>query len=188
MWNILNLFAPRYPNGNLKKLLEEKFEGKTLGQVPAGPVFLFPTLELNPNLPAEAMKAFKVVVYNNREHPDELLSDVALKTSAAIMNLPIYEGFVEGGNYANDPALVGFFYALKQQKAEEEEQRLIEDRKRQAAQYQSAAPVVSSNPVAYAAVACPIELCRGTVWLTKNHALVHRNLLLKFESLAYESR
>lgn len=119
VWNILNLFAPRYPNGNLKKLLEEKFEGKTLGQVPAGPVFLFPTLELNPNLPAEAMKAFKVVVYNNREHPDELLSDVALKTSAAIMNLPIYEGFVEGGNYANDPALVGFFYALKQQKAEE---------------------------------------------------------------------
>lgn len=123
IWNVLNIFAPKYRNTNLKALLEAKFGAtKTLGQVDAkllakngkAPVFLFPTLELNPKLPDGQMKAFKVVVFNNREaqYAEEPLVDVALKTSAAIMNLPIYDGFVEGGNYANDPALVGLFYAL----------------------------------------------------------------------------
>lgn len=126
VWNVLNIFAPKYRNTNLKKLLAEKFGAtKTLGEVDTNlrarniqaPVFLFPTLELNPELPDGQMKAFKVVVYNNRDtqYAGEALVDVAMKTSAAIMNLPIYDGFVEGGNYANDPALVGFFYALSKQ-------------------------------------------------------------------------
>lgn len=126
VWNVLNIFAPKYRNTNLKKLLGDKFGAtKTLGQINLklqeqnikAPVFLFPTLELNPELPAGQMKAFKVIVYNNSEgqYAGEPLVDVAMKTSAAIMNLPIYDGFVEGGNYANDPALVGLFYALGKQ-------------------------------------------------------------------------
>lgn len=117
IWNPLNIFAPKYDNKNLKKLLKEKFNDKTLKDVPPQPVFLFPTLELNPKPSNQTMKAFKVVVYNNQDnlYKDELLLDVALKTSAAIINLPIYQGFVEGGNYANDPALVGFFHALQLQ-------------------------------------------------------------------------
>ncbi len=123
VWNVLNIFAPKYRNTNLKKLLTEKFGAtKTLGEVETNlrehnvqaPEFLFPTLELNPELPEGQMKEFKVVVYNNLDtkYAGETLVDVAMKTSAAIMNLPIYDGFVEGGNYANDPALVGLFYAL----------------------------------------------------------------------------
>lgn len=133
IWNFLNIFAPKYRNENLKKLLQTEFgASRTLGNIDAevrqkyanAPVFLFPALELNPEPPKfindeerhKHINAFKIVIYNNVDHPNELLVDVAMKTSAAIMNLPIYDGFVEGGNFANDPALAGFFYALKMQR------------------------------------------------------------------------
>ncbi|AEE50906.1 patatin-like phospholipase family protein [Haliscomenobacter hydrossis] len=113
VWNIRGLFAAKYSNQNLKKLLEEKFGNKTLADVD-GPVFLFPTLKLNPALSTGQIKGFKVEIFNtkNPEHGKELLVDVALRTAAAATNLPIYQGYVEGGNYANDPALAGFFYCL----------------------------------------------------------------------------
>jgi patatin-like phospholipase/acyl hydrolase len=54
IWNPLNLFAPRYPNKNLKALLEEKFGSKTLKDVRAeygtDTIFLAGTLNLSPEL------------------------------------------------------------------------------------------------------------------------------------------
>lgn len=113
LWNIRGLFAARYTNQNLKQLLTEKFGTKTLGEV-QGPVYLFPSLKLNPPLVIGQLKAFKIEIFNTRNpaHSQEPLVDVALRTSAAAANLPIYQGYSEGGNYANDPALVGLFYCL----------------------------------------------------------------------------
>lgn len=113
LWNIRGLFAARYPNNNLKQLLGEKFGSKTLGQV-QGPVYLFPSLKLNPPLISGQIKGFAVEIFNtqNPAHAQETLVDVALRTSAAAANLPIYQGYSEGGNYANDPALVGLSYGL----------------------------------------------------------------------------
>jgi uncharacterized protein len=113
-WNCIGLFVPKYPNKNLKSLLEKKFKDKTLAKAPKTTTFLIPTLELSPKLNPGDMKEFKVVIYNNQKeaYQDETLLDIAMRTSAAVVTLPIYQGFIEGGNYANDPALIGLSYCL----------------------------------------------------------------------------
>jgi hypothetical protein len=79
-----------------------------------GPVFLIPSLKLNPPVITGQVKGFAVEVFNNQDdrYREERLVDVALRTSAAATNLPIYQGYSEGGNFANDPALVALFYCL----------------------------------------------------------------------------
>jgi hypothetical protein len=113
-WNYIGLFVPKYANKNLKSLLQGKFQDKVLDEVPKTTTFLIPTLELSPKRKPGDMKEFKVVIYNNQleAYKDETLVDVAMRTSAAVVTLPIYEGFIEGGNYANDPALIGLSYCL----------------------------------------------------------------------------
>lgn len=119
LWNPVNLFAPKYPNKNLKQLLEDKFGcASTLGSVfekfGNGTVFLVASLELSPELEPGETPSFKIKIYNSASPHDhsESLVDVALRTSAAAVNLPIYQNYGEGGNYANDPALIGFSYSI----------------------------------------------------------------------------
>jgi hypothetical protein len=119
LWNPVNLFAPKYPNKNLKQLLEDKFGcTNTLGSVNEkfgkSTIFLIASLELSPELEPGETPSFKIKIYNSASPHDrgESLVDVALRTSAAAVNLPIYQNFGEGGNYANDPALIGFSYSI----------------------------------------------------------------------------
>ena len=119
VWNPLNIFAPKYPNDNLKKLLSDKFGSSTLvadvySNYGSETIFLLASLDLSPELPPNDPKSFKIEIYNSvlTGHQGENLVDVALRTSAAAVNLPIYQHFGEGGNYANDPALVGFSFCL----------------------------------------------------------------------------
>lgn len=119
LWNPVNLFAPKYPNKNLKQLLEDKFGcANTLGTVyekfRGNTIFLIASLELSPELEPGETPSFKIKIYNSASPLDhrESLVDVALRTSAAAVNLPIYQNFGEGGNYANDPALIGFSYCI----------------------------------------------------------------------------
>ncbi len=119
IWNPLNLFAPKYPNKNLKQLLEDKFGcANTLGNVydkyGEKTIFLLASLNLSPELKQGETPAFKIKIYNSafvNDHHENLV-DVALRTSAAAVNLPLYQNFGEGGNYANDPALIGFSFCL----------------------------------------------------------------------------
>ncbi len=125
IWNPLNLFAPKYPNKNLKQLLEDKLGcAITLGDVYKKhgneTIFLLASLDLNPGLQAEETPGFKVKIYNsafNEDHAEHLV-DVALRTSAAAVNLPIYQRFGEGGNFANDPSLIGLSFCLNDSKTE----------------------------------------------------------------------
>ncbi|MCG8307369.1 MAG: patatin-like phospholipase family protein [Cytophagales bacterium] len=119
VWNPLNLFAPRYPNKNLKKLLREKFGPGTMmadvyNNFGSGTIFLLASLDLSPELSAGEPLAFKIIIYNSAMagHQSENLVDLALRTSAAAINLPIYQRYTEGGNYANDPALAGFSFCI----------------------------------------------------------------------------
>ncbi len=131
LWNPVNLFAPKYANDNLKKLLNEKFGTdttmedvfKTHG---TDTIFLLASLDLSPPIVPNKSPQFKVVIYNStmQAHHPERLVDVALRTSAAVINLPLYEHFVEGGNYANDPALVGFSFCMNGKKGCEGESML----------------------------------------------------------------
>jgi uncharacterized protein len=119
IWNPVNLFAPKYPNKNLKQLLEDKFGcANTLGNVNekfgGNTIFLIASLDLSPELKPGETPSLKIKIYNSASPHDreESLVDVALRTSAAAVNLPIYQNFGEGGNYANDPALIGFSYSI----------------------------------------------------------------------------
>jgi patatin-like phospholipase/acyl hydrolase len=126
VWNPVNLFAPKYPNKNLKQLLEEKLGcASTLGDVyekyGKKTIFLLASLHLSPELQQGETPAFKIKIYNSafvNDHKENLV-DVALRTSAAAVNLPIYQNFGEGGNYANDPALIGFSFCLNGNKGAE---------------------------------------------------------------------
>lgn len=49
---------------------------------------------------------------NNSESLDEKVVDIALRSSAAPTYFPIYQGFVDGGVFANNPALCAITTAL----------------------------------------------------------------------------
>ncbi|MTB51117.1 patatin-like phospholipase family protein [Lewinella sp. W8] len=117
--NPLNFFRSRYSNVGLKRELEwilgthqtlntvyERFGEDT--------IFLFPSLSLNPIIGPRDITSFQPVIFNSAYHRDksEKLVDVAMKTSAAVINLPVYDHHIEGGNYANDPSVFGLSFAL----------------------------------------------------------------------------
>lgn len=119
--NPLTLFRAKYTNKGLYKALEKHIgSAKTLGDVynqfGEKPVFLIPALNLNPYLTATDIPGFKPVVFTSVSKKDshEKLIDIAMRTSAAAVNLPIYQQYGEGGNYANDPCVFGLSFALNQ--------------------------------------------------------------------------
>lgn len=127
IWNPLNLFAPKYPSKNLKALLEEKFGAeKTLKEVRdrfgTDTIFLCGTLDMSPDLEEGETPAFKVVIYNSvlKKYENERVVDVAMRTSAAPINLPLYQHFSEAGAYANDPTLIALSFCMNRQAANEE--------------------------------------------------------------------
>lgn len=116
---LFNIIGSKYPNTNLKQIIGETIgTERTLKDVKNdfkyGPVFLFATLDLHPELEEGEIPQFKPVVYSseNPEHENELLLDVAMRSASAAINLPIYGRFTEGGNYANDPSMIGLSYCL----------------------------------------------------------------------------
>jgi patatin-like phospholipase/acyl hydrolase len=122
LFNPLNLFRSRYSNKGLRAALEKHIgTRRTLGDVfhlyGQKPVFLIPTLELNPLLKPTEIPGFKPLIYSSvsKRDSDLKLIDVAMRTSAAAVNLPIYQEFGEGGNYANDPCVFGLSFALSNQ-------------------------------------------------------------------------
>ena len=120
--NPINMFRAKYSNKGLLKSLQNHIgETKTLNDVfqqyGEKPIFLMPTLELSPFLKATEIPAFKPIIYNSTSAIDKdlRLIDIAMRTSAAAINLPIYQKFGEGGNYANDPCVFGLSFALSQE-------------------------------------------------------------------------
>lgn len=135
IWNPVNLFAPKYPNNNLRHLLQQKIGAKKIkdvyGQYGSRPVFLFAGLNMSPEIQAGEIPEFKVVVYNSTmaEYQEENLVDIALRCSAAVVNLPMYGTFTEGGNYANDPAMIGLAFAMNGKSAPFEGATLLKNGK-----------------------------------------------------------
>jgi len=129
--NPLNLFRSKYSNKGLYAALKKYIgETKTLNDVylqyGEKPIFLMPTLELSPFLQATDIPAFKPVLYNSATKVDKdvKLIDIAMRTSAAAVNLPVYQKFAEGGNYANDPCVFGLSFAMGQQPDTHQQLRL----------------------------------------------------------------
>ncbi len=136
IWNPINLFAPAYPSKNLKSLLDEKFGAeKTLKDVRekfgTDTIFLCGTLDMSPTLKENETPSFKVVIYNSvfAEYENEKVVDVAMRTSAAPINLPLYQHYSEAGTYANDPTMIALSFCMNQQEAKEEGVSFLEGNK-----------------------------------------------------------
>src|SRR5687768_9497712 len=119
--NPLNLFRAKYTNKGLYKALEKHIGSQKMlkdvhQQFGEKPIFLIPALDLNPYLTATEIPGFKPVLFSSvtRKHGNEKLIDIAMRTSAAAVNLPIYQQYGEGGNYANDPCVFGLSFVLNE--------------------------------------------------------------------------
>ena len=117
--NPLNLFRAKYTNKGLRKALmnhigDQKSMADVYAQFGEKPIFLIPSLQLNPYLTASEIPGFKPIIFNSAFKRDKNLKliDVAMRTSAAAVNLPIYQDHGEGGNYSNDPSAFGLSFAL----------------------------------------------------------------------------
>jgi len=97
-----------YDNENLKKLLGEIFGKRTtLKQLKKR--VLVPTFDLDNESPAPGKRMWKPKFFHNYPGPDsdgeELVVDVALRTSAAPTYFPTYQGYIDGAVVANNPAM-----------------------------------------------------------------------------------
>ncbi len=110
-----NLVGADYSLDNLAGSLAEKFEGKTLGDLERK--VLIPTFDLDnaPVKPGQA-RTWKAKFFHNFPGPDsdakERVDQVALRTSAAPTFFPIFQGYIDGGVVASNPAMCALAQAL----------------------------------------------------------------------------
>lgn len=109
-----NVIGPAYVNDELKKMLETTLGGKTFADVKKK--ILVPSFNLDKatdNGPDN--HKWTPEYYHNFNHSKNLdlpLSDACLRSAAAPTYFPIYQGCVDGGTYANNPALLAVVEAI----------------------------------------------------------------------------
>jgi patatin-like phospholipase/acyl hydrolase len=110
-----NAVGAEYDSCGLKEVLFEIFGDMRLGDLPKK--VLISTFDLD-NRPASTTKrrTWKPKFFHNYPGPDsdahELVVDVGLRTSAAPSYFPIYQGYIDGGLVAGNPAMCALAQAL----------------------------------------------------------------------------
>ncbi|MFL5359572.1 MAG: patatin-like phospholipase family protein [Myxococcales bacterium] len=111
--------AARYDNSALRKVALGVFGDRKLDDL--GKRVLVPTFDLDNGdgpapLPAGALRTWKPKFFHNFPGQDsdgqEKAVDVALRTSAAPVFLPSYQGYIDGGVVANNPSMAAVSIAL----------------------------------------------------------------------------
>jgi patatin-like phospholipase/acyl hydrolase len=118
--NVLDLgltLGAQYSNVNLKQALNEQFGDQTLGDLPKK--VLISSFDLdNRAMDSGTLRTWKPKFFHNYPGPgsdgDEMVVDVALRTSAAPVYFPVYQGYVDGGVVANNPSMCALAQALDQ--------------------------------------------------------------------------
>eukprot|EP01117_Protostelium_nocturnum_P012990 TRINITY_DN4812_c0_g1_i1.p1 TRINITY_DN4812_c0_g1~~TRINITY_DN4812_c0_g1_i1.p1 ORF type:complete len:382 (-),score=167.25 TRINITY_DN4812_c0_g1_i1:232-1377(-) len=123
-----NAIGAAYTNDELKKMLEVNLKGKKLSDIKKK--ILIPTFNLDKkpssqhkdkekgkddNDPATGMAGWAPEFFHNfpkSENADTQCVDVCLMTTAAPTYFPIYQGRIDGGTYANCPAMVAVTSAI----------------------------------------------------------------------------
>jgi patatin-like phospholipase/acyl hydrolase len=115
----------KFDNGNLKALLGQTFAGATLGTLKHR--VLISSFQLDDGTPQPSWKPkFFHNFPGSDSDAEELVVDVAMKTSAAPTYFPSYEGFIDGGVIANNPSMAALAQALDERNQPEERATLQE--------------------------------------------------------------
>jgi hypothetical protein len=108
------LSGAEYDNTNLANILKGIFGSAHLSQL--SKKVLVPSFELDNQDPQAGKRKWKPKFFHNYPGPDsdgnELVVDVALRTSAAPVYFPTYQVYVDGGVVANDPAMAALAQAI----------------------------------------------------------------------------
>lgn len=107
-----NVIGAAYSAVELERMLTQILGDKTLKELK--PKFLSPSFRLNP-LPVKENPRWEPVYFHNfaqSDNADARLVDVILRTAAAPTYFPIRDGYVDGGTFANNPALAAVTTAI----------------------------------------------------------------------------
>ena len=110
-----NLIGAQYGNTNFKRLLVQYFGDRRLRDLPARVLVASFDLDNDAYDPA-SFRTWKPKFFENFPGPDsdgaERIVDVALRSTAAPTFFPVYQGYVDGGVVANNPAMCAIAQAL----------------------------------------------------------------------------
>lgn len=108
------LSGAEYDNTNLTNILKGIFGSTRLEQL--GKKVLVPSFQLDNQDPQAGKRRWKPKFFHNYPGPDsdgnELVVDVALRTSAAPVYFPTYQVYIDGGVVANDPSMAAVAQAI----------------------------------------------------------------------------
>jgi patatin-like phospholipase/acyl hydrolase len=110
-----NAVGAQYSNKNLKQALTEEFGDQTLGDLPKKVLISSFDLDNQAGEPG-AVRTWKPKFFHNYPGPDadadQRVVDVALRTSAAPVYFPVYQGYIDGGVMAGNPSMCALAQAL----------------------------------------------------------------------------
>ena len=110
-----DLTGSKYDNADLVQILQDTFREATLDDLLPRHV-LVPSFDLDNRAVPPAPRMWKPKFFHNFKGADsdgqEKIADVALRTSAAPTYFPVYQGYVDGGVVANNPAMSALAQAI----------------------------------------------------------------------------
>ena len=111
-----NAIGAQYSNVNLKRVLTEYFGDKTLNDLPHKVLIASFDLDNGPDNPTP-LRTWKPKFFHNFSGPDsdgqERVVDVALRSASAPSYFPVYQGYADGGVFANNPCMAALAQALE---------------------------------------------------------------------------
>jgi len=110
-----DLTGAKYDNDELVRILHDTFGEAKLDDLLPRHV-LVPSFDLDNQAAPPAPRMWKPKFFHNFPGPgsdgQEKIADVALRTSAAPTYFPVYQGYVDGGVAANNPAMAALAQAI----------------------------------------------------------------------------